>query len=88
MGKIFGTGIADVMDNIIENTIKEIKSYEKSDLLRYFREKNQDGQLNFFAKLEKEIPNWKNLTSADNPVKYMINHKLPYRINRILKKYK
>ena len=77
--KIFGTELPDIMDKIIKRVLQEKKFSDRTELMQYLRSKNNVNKAVFICELEKELPNWRENTSAEDPERYILYFKLPYR---------
>jgi hypothetical protein len=82
--KIFGTELPGTMDAIIKDAIEKQGFTAKKELMRFFQQTGLSGTPFFIFELSAAIPNGKDLTSAEDPVKYMMGSKLPYRIDKFL----
>lgn len=47
--------------------------------MQYLRSKNNLNKAVFIRELDKELPNWREKTSAEDPERYILYFKLPYK---------
>lgn len=82
--KIYGTQLPGTMDAIIKNTIAQQSFSTRKELMRYFRQPSANGDPLFLSLLSAALPNWEDLTGASDPVKYVMNSKLLYRVKKFM----
>jgi hypothetical protein len=77
--KIYGTPLPGTMDALIKDAIHRFGFAGKKDLLAYFRQRAGSSQPLFLDLLDKALPDWRSMTSAEDPDAYVMRNKLPYR---------
>ena len=82
--KVYGSPLPGTMDALIKDAIQRFGFVDKKDLLAYFRQPAGSTQPLFLDLLGKALPDWRSMTSAEDPDAYVMRNKLPYRVAKFV----